>query len=44
VKLPLEAVLCHSQLIQLSNVDMLVVSFHPVLDKLATLLIVNQNT
>jgi hypothetical protein len=40
----LEAVLCHSQLIQLSKVDMLVVFFHPVLDRLATLPIVDQNT
>jgi hypothetical protein len=39
--LPLEAMLCHSQLIQLSNVDMLVVSFHRVLDRLATLPIVD---
>jgi len=42
--LPLEAVLCHSQLIQLSKVDMLVVFFHPVLDRLATVPSVDQNT
>jgi len=42
--LPLEAVLCHSQLIQLSKVDMLVVFFHPVLDRLATVPSIDQNT
>ena len=31
-----EVVLCHSQLIQLSKVDMLVVFFHPDLDRLDT--------
>jgi hypothetical protein len=41
VMLPLEAVLCHSQL---SKVDMLVVFFHPVLDRLATLPSVDRNT
>lgn len=42
--LPLQAVLCHSQLVQLSKMDMLVVFFYPVLDRLATLLSVDGNT
>lgn len=42
--LPLEAVLCHRQLIQLFKVDLLVVFFHPVRDIVATLPSVDQNT
>jgi hypothetical protein len=44
VILPLETVLCRSQLLQLSRVDILVVFFHPVLDRLGTLPSVDQNT
>jgi hypothetical protein len=43
VMLPLEAVLCHSQYPVVQG-DMLVVFFHPILDRLATLPNVDQNT